>query len=181
MYNNGFEGDNYNFGNQTINNNQINITNQNNPIPINTCIEKNSKSLGNYFMCLIVNIVGILADISTIISFFKGSDKSNIIEKYFDIFQDHSLTIYLFIIMFLLITLLVILIKLKTKKGFSKFVIVNNKIKYIKTKKCPQCNHNTTKKLKIKRTARDDFEFVCKNNTQHNINIDYGYIIDYID
>lgn len=164
----------------TINNYQTNIINEQIKIPINDCIEKKSKSIGNYFIYLIVDIIALIADITTIVSFFISSDKENIVIKYFDAFQNHKSMLYLMVAFLLLMAFLVILIVLKSRKGYGKFVVVENSIHYIITKKCPQCNHNTARKLCVKQIENHRFQFVCKNNSKHNVNIDYGHIIDYI-
>lgn len=164
----------------TINNYQTNIINEQIKIPINDCIEKKSKSIGNYFIYLIVDIIALIADITTIVSFFISSDKENIVIKYFDAFQNHKSMLYLMVVFLLLMAFLVILIVLKSRKGYGKFVVVENRIHYIITKKCPQCNHNTARKLCVKQIENHRFQFVCKNNSKHNVNIDYGHIIDYI-
>lgn len=166
--------------NSTIYNNQTNIINGQAKIPIDTCIEQHSKNYGNYFIYLIIDIIALIADTSTIVSFFISSDKENIAIKYFDVFQNHKSMLYLMVTFLLLMVFLVVLIVLKSKKGYGKFVVVENKIHYIITKKCPQCNHNTARKLCVKQIENHGFQFVCKNNSKHNINIDYGHIIDYI-
>lgn len=174
------EFNNNNISNSTIYNNQTNIINGENKIPINNCIEQNSRNFGNYFIYLFINIIALIADISTIVSFFISSDKENIVTKYFDVFQNHKSMLYLIVAFVLLLTFFVVLIVLKSRKGYGKFVVIENKIHYIITKKCPQCNHNTARKLSVKQIGNHGFQFVCKNNSKHNINIDYGHIIDYI-
>lgn len=164
----------------TIYNCQTNIVNGQVKIPIDTCINKNSKNCGNYFIYLILDIIALIADIITIVSFFIASDKENFISKYFDVFQTHKSTLCLLAVFVVAIAFLGFLIVLKSKKGYWKFVVVRNKIHYIITKKCPQCNHNTARKLCVKQIENQGFHFVCKNNSRHNINIDYGYIVDYI-
>lgn len=164
----------------TINNYQTNIIKEQTKIPINYCIEQKSKSIGNYFIYLIINIIALIADISTIVSFFINSNEENIIAKFFDVFQNHKSMVYLMVAFLLLFAFLVVLIVLKNRKGYGRFVFVKSSIHYIITQKCPQCNHNTARKLCVKQIDGHRFQFVCKNNPKHNVNIDYGHIIDYI-
>lgn len=164
----------------TINNYQTNIMKEQTKISINDCIDQKSKSIGNYFIYLVINIIALIADISTIVSFFISSNEENIIMKYFDVFQNHKSMVYLVVAFSLLLLFLVVLIVLKIRKGYGRFVVVKNSIHYIITKKCPQCNHNTARKLCVKQIDGHRFQFVCKNNPKHNVNIDYGQIIDYI-
>lgn len=176
--------------NNIINSNVNNVQNiqynsiQYNSNSLNTienCVKSKSKNLGNYYFYLILDIVALIANAVTIISFFIASDKENFISKYFDVFQTYKSTLCLLAVFVVAIAFLGFLIVLKSKKGYWKFVVVRNKIHYIITKKCPQCNHNTARKLCVKQVEKNRFQFVCKNNPNHAINIDYGDIIDYIE
>lgn len=176
--------------NNIINSNVNNVQNiqynsiQYNSNSLNTienCVKSKSKNLGNYYFCLILDIVALIANAVTIISFFKKSNEDSPILKTFDVFQTHKSMAYLMFLFILLIFALIILISIKKEKGYWKFVVVRNKIHYIITKKCPQCNHNTARKLCVKQVEKNRFQFVCKNNPNHAINIDYGDIIDYIE
>ena len=176
MSNNEFNGNNIN--KSIINNFQCN---NDLLIPINNCVESKSKNLGNYYFYLILDIVALIANATTIISFFKKSNEDSPILKTFDVFQTHKFMVYLMFLLILLICALIILISLKIRKGYWKLVIKSNKIHYIKTGKCPKSNSNTARKLSVKQVEKNRFQFVCKNNPNHAINIDYGDIIDYIE
>lgn len=147
---------------------------------IENCVKSKSKNLGNYYFYLILDIVALIANAVTIISFFKKSNEDSPILKIFDVFQTHKSIVYLMFLFILLICALVILISIK-RRGYWKFVIKNNKIRYIKTEKCPKCNSKTARKLSVKRIEKNRFQFVCKNDANHAMNIDYGDIIDYIE
>ena len=176
--------------NNIINSNVNNVQNiqynsiQYNSNSLNTienCVKSKSKNLGNYYFYLILDIVALIANAVTIISFFKKSNEDSPILKTFDVFQTHKSMTYLMFLFILLIFALIILISIKRGKGYWKFVIKNNKIHYIKTEKCPKCNSKTARKLSVKHIEKDRFQFVCKNDANHTMNIDYGDIIDYIE
>ena len=71
MSNNEFNGNNIN--KSIINNFQCN---NDLLIPINNCVESKSKNLGNYYFYLILDIVALIANATTIISFFKSQMKT---------------------------------------------------------------------------------------------------------
>lgn len=176
--------------NNIINSNVNNVQNiqynsiQYNSNSLNTienCVKSKSKNLGNYYFYLILDIVALIANAVTIISFFKKSNEDSPILKTFYVFQTHKSMAYLMFLFILLFFALIILISIKKGKGYWKFVIKNNKIHYIKTEKCPKCNSKTARKLSVKRIEKNRFQFVCKNDANHAMNIDYGDIIDYIE
>lgn len=157
--------------NNIINSNVNNVQNiqynsiQYNSNSLNTienCVKSKSKNLGNYYFYLILDIVALIANAVTIISFFKKSNEDSPILKTFDVFQTHKSMAYLMFLFILLIFALIILLSIKKEKGYWKFVVVRNKIHYIITKKCPQCNHNTARKLCVKQVEKNRFQFVCK-------------------
>lgn len=166
--------------NSEIHNHQTNIINDQSKFKAGDCIEQKSKSIGKYFTYLIVNTIAFIADISTIVGFFISSNQETPVSKCFDVFQNHKSMIYLIAVLALCSAIFVILTLLRTRKGYGRFVFINNEIRYIITKKCPHCNHNAARKLSVKSNGLHQFQFVCKNNPNHNIDIDYGCIIDYI-
>ncbi len=187
MSNNEFNNNNITNSNvnnvQNVQNIQYNSIqyNSNSLNTIENCVKSKSKNLGNYYFYLILDIVALIANAVTIISFFKKSNEDSPILKTFDVFQTHKSMVYLMFLFILLICALIILISIKRRKGYWKFVIKNNKIHYIKTEKCPKCNSKTARKLSVKRIEKNRFQFVCKNDANHAMNIDYGDIIDYIE
>ena len=187
MSNNEFNNNNITNSNvnnvQNVQNIQYNSIqyNSNSLNTIENCVKSKSKNLGNYYFYLILDIVALIANAVTIISFFKKSNEDSPILKTFDVFQTHKSMVYLMFLFILLICALIILISIKRRKGYWKFVIKNNKIHYIKTEKCPKCNSKTARKLSVKRIEKNRFQFVCNNDANHAMNIDYGDIIDYIE
>ena len=187
MSNNEFNNNNITNSNvnnvQNVKNIQYNSIqyNSNSLNTIENCVKSKSKNLGNYYFYLILDIVALIANAVTIISFFKKSNEDSPILKTFDVFQTHKSMVYLMFMFILLICALKILRSIKRRKGYWKFVIKSNKIHYIKTEKCPKCNSNTARKLSVKQVEKNRFQFVCKNNPNHAINIDYGDVIDYIE
>ena len=90
--------------NNIINSNVNNVQNiqynsiQYNSNSLNTienCVKSKSKNLGNYYFYLILDIVALIANAVTIISFFKKSNEDSPILKTFDVFQTHKSMAYL--------------------------------------------------------------------------------------